>query len=210
MARDVEYYLTRPMDAVVFASRHVEEMMEDGASNDQIKAYLVDETSVHSSMVDSNNTGVYGYCNKEYLDGSGWEPEADYVATERPWYVRAKEAGGEITFVKPYLNLQTHTMTMSVSRLLSDGESVISMDIFLDGIQDMAKEMGTSDQVGVALVVDKTGFIVAHSDPAEIGRDYLADGSAYEQQLRGQAQAGPTQGTGGNGCFDECAQPQKR
>jgi peptidoglycan/LPS O-acetylase OafA/YrhL len=39
---------------------------------------------------------------------------------------------------------------------------------------------------------------------------YLADGSAYEQQLRGQAQAGPTQGTGVNGCFDECAQPQKR
>ena len=59
--------------------------MEDGASNDQIKAYLVDETSVYSSMVDSNNTGVYGHCNKEYLDGSGWEPEADYVATDRPW-----------------------------------------------------------------------------------------------------------------------------
>ena len=56
MARDVEYYLTRPMDAVVFASSHVEEMMEDGASNEEIGEYLVDETSVYSAIVDSNNT----------------------------------------------------------------------------------------------------------------------------------------------------------
>lgn len=183
MARDVEYYLTCPMDAVAFASRHVEEMMDRGESNAEIGKYLISETQIFTSVVDSNSTGVYGYCRGEYLDGSGWIPEADYEPTLRPWYVHAKEAGGEITFVKPYLNLQTFTMMMSVSRLLKDGESVISMDIFLDGVQSMAQRMSASDQVDAALVMDKSGFIVTHSDADEIGRDYLSDGGAWEREL---------------------------
>lgn len=183
MARDVEYYLTCPADAVVLASRHVEEMMRRGASNEEIREYLVNETEAYSAIVDSNTTGVYGYCRGEYLDGSGWTPEADYVPTERPWYVQARLAGGEITFVKPYLNIQTFTMMMSVSRLLYDGESVISMDIFLDSVQNMSREKQISDQVDVALILDTRGCVVAHSDAKEIGRDYRLYGNIWEREL---------------------------
>lgn len=183
MARDVEYYLTCPADAVLFASRHVEEMMRSGASNEEIREYLVNETQAYSAIVDSNTTGVYGYCRGEYLDGSGWTPAADYIPTERPWYIQARMAGGEITFVRPYLNLQTLTVMMSVSRLLYDGESVVSMDIFLDDIQGMSREKRTSEQADIALILDGKGCVVSHSNPGEIGRDYRLYGNVWERDL---------------------------
>ena len=83
-------------------------------------------------IINENYTGVYSYYQGEYLDGSGWTPPSDYEPTERPWYRAAVEAGGKITTVKPYLNLQTRTMMMSVCQMLDDGKSVVSMDIFLD------------------------------------------------------------------------------
>ena len=37
------------------------------------------------ASLDPSTTGIYGWINEEYLDGAGWVPDEDYVATERPW-----------------------------------------------------------------------------------------------------------------------------
>ena len=41
------------------------------------------------------------------------------------------KADGESTFVQPYLDAQTNTIMVSISRLLEDKKSVISLDIEL-------------------------------------------------------------------------------
>ncbi len=183
MSKEVEYYLTKPQNAITFTSKKVEEMIKKGASNEEIRQFLINETGVYSVIIESNTTGIYGYCQGEYLDGSGWDVPDDYIATERPWYISAKEAGGAITFVKPFYNLQTGAMMMSVSKLLNDGESVISMDIYLDSIQQLEKNMTQSDKVDAAMVIDKSGTVVAHSISTEIGKDYSTSESNYEQGL---------------------------
>ena len=183
MSYEVAYYLNTPRDAVNFTAKKIEAMMDDGLTNEVIKDYLIEETDVFSRIIDSNYTGIYGFCRGEYLDGSGWvEPEA-YVPTERPWYIAAKEASGDVAFVKPYYNLQTNEMMMSVCKLLKDGESVISMDIFLDSIQELEENMIQSQKVDAAMLVDKSGMIVAHSDHNEIGKEYLSSGDVYEKKL---------------------------
>ena len=183
MSYEVAYYLNTPRDAVNFTAKKIEAMMDDGLTNEVIKDYLIEETDVFSRIIDSNYTGIYGFCRGEYLDGSGWVEPEDYVPTERPWYIAAKEASGDVAFVKPYYNLQTNEMMMSVCKLLKDGESVISMDIFLDSIQELEENMIQSQKVDAAMLVDKSGMIVAHSDHNEIGKEYLSSGDVYEKKL---------------------------
>lgn len=175
LSRNVEYYLNTPMDAVIFTSQGVEEMMEAGRGNEEILKYLVDSTKVYSSLIESNNTGIYGYCNGEYLDGSGWDVPEDYDATTRPWYIAAVEADGNVTFVKPYHNVQTNKYMMSVSKLLSDKRSVISMDIFLDSIQAIEEDISKAEQIDFSMVIDESGAVVAHSNSEEVGKNYLED-----------------------------------
>ena len=182
-AQEVNYYLTKSMDAVSFSAKKVNEMMEKGLSNEEIGQYLIDETEIYAATINDNVTGVYGYCRGEYLDGSGWIPPEDYQPKERPWYIVAIQGKGETVLSKPYMNLQTHAMMMSVSRMLADGESVISMDVFLDGVQAIAESRAEAPEVESVLVMDRNGFVVAHSDREDIGKDYNREGDAYQESI---------------------------
>ena len=183
MARDVKFYLTMPMDAVAFSAVTLNNMLREGASHEEAGVYLINETNIYSSIISENNTGVYAYYDGEYLDGSGWICPDDYVPTERPWYVSAIEGDGEITLVKPYMNLQTFTLMMSVSQMLDDGKSVVSMDIFLDNVQRMTEEFAENKSVECAFVVDKSGLVVAHSDKSMVGKNFEINGEFGESLL---------------------------
>ncbi len=182
-ARDVRHYFTMPMDAVAFSAVKLNTMLKEKASHDQALEYVVNQTAVYSSIIDENNTGVYTYYDGEYLDGSGWIPPDDYDPKSRDWYKYAKEAGGKITLVKPYYNLQTFTIMMSVSQLLDDGDSVVSMDIFLDSVQEMTEDVHTKNDIEEALVMDSSGMIVAASDSEKVGNIYSEIRGSYEFDL---------------------------
>ena len=183
MSQDIEHYLSIPKDAILLTSKSVEEMLADGMTNKEINEFLINGTDTFSSVVDSNPTGIYGYINGEYLDSSGWIPPEGFNPVERPWYIDAKKANGEVAFVEPYLNVQTNTLMMSVSKLLDDKESVLSMDIYLDGIQKIDEEMLENEKLESALVIDSGGKIVSHSDKDEIGKNYSNDGIALHKKI---------------------------
>ncbi len=183
LSQDIEHYLEIPRDAVLFASEGVEDLLDEGASNEEIHQYLIYEASIYTDVIESNNTGIYGYINGEYLDSSGWIPPEDFNVLKRPWYTNAVEAGGEIVFVEPYVNVQTGTYMMSVSKLLKDKKSVLSMDIHLDTIQEMNVKMLEFKELEMSMVIDKDGTIVAHSDPKQVGTNYSNDGEAYHKNI---------------------------
>lgn len=137
----IENYLNKSMDVLWVTADSVNFIMENGASSDEILQYLTAEAEHQTQQMDENFTGIYGYINGEYLDGIGWIPPKDYVATEREWYIAGKEAGGKSTIVQPYLDAQTNTVMFSVSQLLADGESVVSLDVALNEVQKITEEM---------------------------------------------------------------------
>ncbi|MCR5556512.1 MAG: sensor domain-containing diguanylate cyclase [Butyrivibrio sp.] len=183
MASETDYYLSSPSHAVEFAAHEVDEMLNMGASNEDIKKYLEDQTSSYSAIIDNNPSGVYGYCNGEYLDGSGWIPPAGFDATSRPWYIAAREAKGAIVFTQPYLNLQTNTMMTSVCKVLKDPENVISMDIFLDGLQDMVADYINAKSIKSVIVMDDEGYIVSSSVKEEIGSCYPHSDDSFNSKV---------------------------
>ena len=183
LAKSTEYYLARPADVIEFSAIQVESMMAQGVSNAAVGEYLVREMEHYAALVENNYTGVYGYCRGEYLDASGWVPEPDYQPTQRPWYLAAKENAGKVTLVSPFLNLQTGEKMMSVSKLLSDGESVLSIDIYMDGLQQTLEELAAMEEVNAAFILDNQGTVVAHSDRTQIGMSYPREGNQYQRQL---------------------------
>lgn len=167
----IENYLNKSMDVLWVTADTVNYMIENGASSDEILQYLTIEAEHETQQIDENFTGIYGYINGEYLDGIGWIPPKDYVPTQREWYIAAKEANGRATIVPPYLDAQTNTVMFSVSQLLSDGESVVSLDIALNEVQAITEEM-TMNDMGYGFIMDSTGLIIAHFDSSEKGKIY--------------------------------------
>ncbi len=183
VAGDAEYYLIMPVHAIQFTAVQVEKMLDKDMPVETIQDYLVQQSGVYSNIIESNHTGIYGYCKGTYLNGSGWVPDERYAPRERPWYIDAIIANGEVAFVQPYYNFQTKTMMMSVSKMLSDGESVVSMDIFLDGLQAMVEKINGADNIDSVIVMADDGFVVSHSNPAEIGVRYLESKDEYKKSL---------------------------
>lgn len=167
----IENYINKSMDVLWVTADTVNYMMDNGASSKEILEYLTAEAEHQSKEVDENFTGVYGYINGDYLDGIGWVPPKDYEPTEREWYIAAKEAGGKATIVQPYLDAQTNTIMFSVSQLLSDGKSVVALDIALNRVQDIAESMTMNDK-GYGFIMDSTGLIIAHLDKSQKGKVY--------------------------------------
>ena len=167
----IETYMTKSMDVLWATADTVNYLMEEGASSEELLGYLTKEAEHAAKQVDENFTGIYGYIDGQYLDGIGWVPPADYEPTERVWYTKAKEAGGQIALVPPYLDAQTGTVMFSVSQLLSDGESVVSIDVTLNEVQAITENM-TLNEIGYGFVMDGTGLVIAHVDEAEKGKDY--------------------------------------
>lgn len=204
LAKSTEYYLARPAAAIEFGAVHVEEMIADGKTKVEIGEYLVSEKDKVASLVNNNYTGVYGCCKGVYLDASGWVPEEGYEPTRRPWYIAARENKGKIALAPPFLNLQTNKMTMSVSKLLNDGESVLSIDIFTDGLQETLDDLARGEAVKAAFIMAGDGTVVVHSQPGEMGKNYLKDGGTYRKKLADRArfvaerdnyyEAGPSDG----------------
>ncbi|MCM1244146.1 MAG: response regulator [Roseburia sp.] len=167
-------YIAKGMDVLQVTAITVEYMMQQGASPEELEAFLREESERYMAEIDPNFTGIYGLFQGNYLDGIGWEPDADYVPQEREWYIAAQKAGGRPTVVSPYLDAQTNTIMISVSQLLYDNESVISFDIVMDQIQIITQSINL-DGMGYGFVIDKEGLVVAHSDEAEKGKNYQSD-----------------------------------
>ena len=201
-AKELDGYLLVRKNTVILAGHVVDEMIREGRPTEAILDYLSAESLSIKKSIDKDYTGLYGWINGEYLDGDGWVPEEDYVATERPWYTETIADDSEITLVRPYLDAQTGTVLTTVAETLADGESVIALDITLSRVQEITEENARRTQGSIGLVLDETGQVIAHSDKAELGKDYMeetgtlgaalaerlyqADGQSFELRWGGQ------------------------
>ena len=69
---------------------------------------------------------------------------------------------------------------ISVSQMLSDGDSVLSLDIEMERIREITENIRLED-IGYGFVIDGNGLVIAHNDINERGKNYLADNSEMKQ-----------------------------
>ena len=127
-ANQIDKYLYSGVDAIKLTGSTLDSMLRENRTQEEIQAYLEDQTYATAVVVSDQCNGIYGVINGEYLDGLGWVPDADFVPTERPWYLEAMARPGEVAVIDPYLDAQTGNVIITVAKMLCDGKSVVALD----------------------------------------------------------------------------------
>ena len=172
-AMSFDRYLLVRKNTVLLAGNVLNNMLTEDQPVSEILHYLTTESQSIKDSIDKDYTGLYGWVKGQYVDGVGWVPDEDYIPTERPWYVETMADDSEITFVSPYLDAQTHTIMLTLATRLNDGVSVLALDISLEQIQEITEEIANQTPDSFCFVLNKDGLVIAHSDPDELGKNYL-------------------------------------
>ena len=181
----LENYLNTTKSVLWVTADTVDHMSRNGETTDEILQYIIEESENQQSHFDENYSGIYGYIMGTYLDGMSWVPPEGYEPTERPWYKTAIEAGGEPVIASPYLDTQTGGVVISICRMLSNGQDVLSLDVSTSHIQDIAGDLRIKGK-GYGFVVNEDAMIITH-DEASLQGQYLnvtEEGLALMEQIR--------------------------
>ena len=163
ISAQIENYLDTTKGMLWVTAETVDHMVQQNASTDAIQQYLVAQTDAQIETFNFDYTGLYGYVGGEYLDGLNWVPDDDYVPTERDWYRQAIAANGDTTIVSPYVDAQTGEVVITITRMLSNGEDVVAVDLTMESIQEMSTALNIRDK-GYGFIFDDEGLIIASKD----------------------------------------------
>lgn len=170
VSAQINNYLDTTKGMLWVTAETVDQMTQHNVPNDSIQHYLVDQTEAQIETFNFDYTGLYGYIGGEYLDGLNWVPDDDYVPTERDWYRQAIAAGGDTIIVPPYVDAQTGQVVITITRMLSNGEDVVAVDLTMEYIQELSANLNLRDK-GYGFIFDEDGLIIAHQDEAMKGRN---------------------------------------
>lgn len=177
----IENHLNTAENVLQITADSVQHMMISGSTPARIHEFLVEESQNVNEQFGEDYNGLYGYIMSRYLDGLNWEPPEDYDPKTRDWYVVARQNDGAVGFVAPYIDAQTNELIISVSKMLSDRQNIISLDVKLNGIQSLMAELNINGK-GEGFIVDERGMFIAHKDETKIGT-YIHDSENGENLL---------------------------
>ncbi|SFQ37489.1 diguanylate cyclase (GGDEF) domain-containing protein [Lachnospiraceae bacterium XBB1006] len=161
-------YLQTGVNAVDLAAFHVEDMMRQGSSYEEIKSYLVFQSEQYSVAISENYNGIYGLIDGRYLDGTGWEARKDFHPETRKWYKKAMKNMGTTTLVSPYKDIRSGIPVMSIAKRLSDGKSVVAMDLVMDGLLELKNHVTMAENMDFYFfLIDEDGQMVDFSYDSE-------------------------------------------
>nr|WP_092073408.1 methyl-accepting chemotaxis protein [Dendrosporobacter quercicolus]NSL48071.1 methyl-accepting chemotaxis protein [Dendrosporobacter quercicolus DSM 1736]SDM61768.1 methyl-accepting chemotaxis sensory transducer with Cache sensor [Dendrosporobacter quercicolus] len=140
-----------------------------------------DEAQIQPSLLsgykvaDQEISDLYlGYTDGKMIDGSGWQPPADYDPRTRGWYKTAFESK-KLTFGAPYLDFVTQKMAVPVSIPLQNTSGqlrgIIGADVLLQTLVDNVKSI-TLQGNGYAFLLDSQGTILAHPNDAFLSKHF--------------------------------------
>ena len=156
------------LNSVAMQIEHIIAMDDDTAA--QLDAYFSSEI-VEEIRIESNGNcfGVYAAHNGN-LYMNDFVPDEDFVLDERAWYIGAKKRMGAIHITEPYIDANTGELCYSMSKVLSDGTTVVGLDFSFGEIQSYIEEMNENGS-GISFIVNDAGMIMGHSEAGYVGQN---------------------------------------
>lgn len=114
----------------------------------------------------------YGSNDGQFIISSNARPEKETDPRGNLWYKRAQDFLGRTIWSGVYLENATGRPVITVSRaVLYEGKphGVLAIDISLYLLADIVKKIYFA-QGGYAVLIDSSGLIIAHPDPAQLGK----------------------------------------
>ena len=101
------------------------------------------------------------------LDGVGWGPWEHWRSTERPWFIAAIAADGDMAATKPYLSQSTGNMTVAIGTWMPELGGVGATVGFSISIDYILHNVGRHPVTGCGylILVGSEGGIIVHPNP---------------------------------------------
>jgi CheY-like chemotaxis protein/signal transduction histidine kinase len=171
---DIKTDLKEPRTVLGNQSDYIRTMILRGAGKEEVRTYLNDITRYILKNEDKQLLGfrgLFGFFNVfggELLDGQNRPAPENYNPYERPWYMEAVAAGGEIIFLHPHIGALLPDTVITCARGLFDDEGnllgVVAMDMGFQRIREyVINENSDSSWFGVLL--NEQYEFIAHREP---------------------------------------------
>ncbi len=136
----------------------------DTDNRSELLDYLFDRAAAMPEMY-----ALYVGCPDNYSAFSdGWVPDADYIITDRQWYIDACATDAAI-ITEPYVDATTKKIVITVAKANRDDSgnvtSVVAADMFLDEIQEIAAGFSFTES-GYPVLASASGNIIIHKNEA--------------------------------------------
>lgn len=144
-------------------------------SDDELMEYL--KTTMNKN--ESYKSGVYiGLSDNRLVEPSGWIPDADYVVTERDWYIEGLKNEEKFNFGEAYQDKNTGEYIVSATaklRSVENVEGVASADVSLKTISEMVSSKSILNTGKLFLVDSSNNKIIAIGDDSMINTSFTME-----------------------------------
>lgn len=132
------------------------------------------------------------------IDGSGWQPPADFDSRKLPWYTEATKAG-KVTFSSLYLDPLSKKVVVSIVAPIYNDQGkflgVMGADLLLDTLAQRTLQL-KAGQTGYAFLMGKDGQVLVHPTKELIMKYNILQGKQKELSVIGQKMAAGQVGHG--------------
>ncbi len=179
---EMQQIITESESSVLHYSMGLEQFIGENPDLDELEKYIQAQRDHYVDATAGNCFSVYAAA-KGWTIIPGFDFGEDYRATERVWYIGAKNHPGEVYLSDPYIDADTGDLCITFSYLLSDGDTVAAMDYTLSRVQDIVSRMGDSDDQ-FAMIVTEEGTIVGCTETGLQGEELLEKIPEYADVFR--------------------------
>ena len=186
-ARTVDQFLEDCMNSVSLVEYTLNDMVVNQKTSEDIHQFLIQQNASIMNSIGLETTKLYAYiaADGRIYDGKGEVRTPDYVIDERPWYSKAIQDKADFVVVDPYFDVHTGELLMTVSKAMSDGKSVIALDISLNYLQEITEHQSAESGNLIQMVLDSSASVVAHTDINERGKNYREDSGTMGSLITG-------------------------
>lgn len=159
------------VDQVMASKVSMIEAIATGISSGTVK----DKESIRAYVdkmvaIDSQVSAVYS-CYDENITvmSGGWEPPADFVVTERGWYIQAQSNPDQVYISEPYVDEQSGGICITLSKATFDGDKmigVVGMDMYMTDLVSILESSYTDDKYAFLTTADGTILVHPNADYA--------------------------------------------
>jgi len=147
-----------------------EYMITSDYTPDELRAHFRRWTDWLTSNQESFQefSGVYGFIQGEFIDGSDWVPPPGYEPQLRLWYTGAVNANGNINYTVPYVDADSGEVVVSISMVVVDEHGrrtgVIAIDFNIAAIVDYVSNLSMADYGYGVMLDEKLSFVMHPND----------------------------------------------
>jgi len=189
---DLDRMIVEAEGTTLRLSIEADQMLAAGKSRKEIADFFVRQKK--EQYIASGGVCINAYiASKDWVFIPDFNAPADFHAPERVWYKGAAETPGKVYITEPYLDLASGNMCFTMSTLLADGETVVSLDFNFSKLQESISKM-TAGNDRTAMITTKSGMIIGYTDMSLVGERLAKKLPEYENILQ-QAVENPSLGS---------------